>query len=53
MTEPAYRALADAGYVGPPLAAATGRVGALERATVLLAEGRALESRGRVAGGAP
>jgi 4-amino-4-deoxy-L-arabinose transferase-like glycosyltransferase len=37
---PAYMALAEAGYLGPPLATATGRVGALERATVLLAEGR-------------
>jgi 4-amino-4-deoxy-L-arabinose transferase-like glycosyltransferase len=53
VAEPAYRALADAGYVGPPLAAATGRVGALERATVLLAEGRTPTSPGRVAGSAP
>lgn len=37
--EAAYRALAAAGRVGPPLATATGRVGALERATLVLAEG--------------
>jgi hypothetical protein len=35
----AYQALAAAGRVGPPLATATGRVGALERATLVLAEG--------------
>ncbi len=41
--EQGYRALAEAGRVGPPLATATGRVGALERATLLLAEGKAPE----------
>ena len=40
--EPAYQALAAAGRVGPPLATATGRVGALERATLVLAEGTTL-----------
>jgi hypothetical protein len=38
--EPVYRALAAAGRVGPPLATATGRVDALERATLVLAEGK-------------
>jgi hypothetical protein len=37
--EPAYRALAEAGYVGPPLATAEGRIGNVERATLVLAEG--------------
>jgi hypothetical protein len=37
--EAAHQALATAGRVGPPLASATGRVGALERATLVLAEG--------------
>jgi 4-amino-4-deoxy-L-arabinose transferase-like glycosyltransferase len=37
--EPAYRALAEAGYVGPPLATASGRIGNVERATLVLAEG--------------
>ena len=36
----AYQALAAAGRVGPPLATATGRVDAIERATLVLAEGR-------------
>ncbi len=53
IVEPAYKALADAGYLGPPLAAATGRVGALERATVLLAEGRTPALPAHVAGGVP
>jgi 4-amino-4-deoxy-L-arabinose transferase-like glycosyltransferase len=39
--EPAYRALAAAGYVGPPLATASGRIGNVERATLVLAEGAA------------
>jgi 4-amino-4-deoxy-L-arabinose transferase-like glycosyltransferase len=38
--EPAHAALAAAGYVGPPLATASGRVGNLERATLIVAEGR-------------
>jgi 4-amino-4-deoxy-L-arabinose transferase-like glycosyltransferase len=38
--EPAHAALAAAGYVGPPLATGAGRVGNLERATLVLAEGR-------------
>ncbi len=37
--EPAYQALAAAGYVGPPLATASGRIGNVERATLVLAEG--------------
>jgi 4-amino-4-deoxy-L-arabinose transferase-like glycosyltransferase len=37
--EPAYRALAEGGYVGPPLATASGRIGNVERATLVLAEG--------------
>lgn len=37
--EPAYRALAEAGHVGPPLATAAGRIGNVERATLVLAEG--------------
>jgi 4-amino-4-deoxy-L-arabinose transferase-like glycosyltransferase len=37
--EPAYRALAEAGYVGPPLATAAGRIGNVERAVLVLAEG--------------
>jgi 4-amino-4-deoxy-L-arabinose transferase-like glycosyltransferase len=37
--EPAYRALAESGYVGPPLATASGRIGNVERATLVLAEG--------------
>ncbi len=43
--EPARRALAASGHLGPPLATATGRVGALERATLVLAEGRAPGAR--------
>jgi len=39
MFEPAYRALAEGGYVGPPLATASGRIGNVERATLVLAEG--------------
>jgi 4-amino-4-deoxy-L-arabinose transferase-like glycosyltransferase len=38
--EAAYQELAAAGRVGPPLATATGRVDAIERATLVLAEGR-------------
>ena len=38
-SEPAYRALAEAGYVGPVLATAEGRIGNVERATLVLAEG--------------
>jgi 4-amino-4-deoxy-L-arabinose transferase-like glycosyltransferase len=37
--EPAYRALAGAGYVGPPLATASGRIGNVGRATLVLTEG--------------
>ena len=38
--EAAYQELAAAGRVGPPLATATGRVDAIERATLVLSEGR-------------
>lgn len=38
--EPAHAALVASGYAGPPLAAGTGRVGNLERATLILAEGK-------------
>jgi 4-amino-4-deoxy-L-arabinose transferase-like glycosyltransferase len=44
--EPAYRALAAAGYAGPPLATASGRVGNLERETLVLAEGATPPDRG-------
>jgi len=37
--EAAYHTLAMAGYVGPPLAAASGRIGNVERGTLVLAEG--------------
>jgi 4-amino-4-deoxy-L-arabinose transferase-like glycosyltransferase len=37
--EPAYRALADAGYLGPPLARGSGRIGNVDRAVLVLAEG--------------
>jgi len=37
--EQAYRALAEGGYVGPPLATAAGRIGNVEQATLVLAEG--------------
>ena len=50
---PAYMALAEAGYLGPPLATATGRVGALERATVFLAEGRTPALAEHAGGGSP
>jgi 4-amino-4-deoxy-L-arabinose transferase-like glycosyltransferase len=36
--EPAYRTLASHGVLGPPLATASGRIGNVERATLVLAE---------------
>lgn len=47
--QPAYEALAQAGYVGPPLATATGRTGNVERATLVLAEGTAPPNAARPA----
>jgi len=38
--EPAHAALAASGYVGPVLATGAGRVGNLERATLVVAEGK-------------
>jgi len=43
--EPAYRALAQAGLVGPPLVRATGRIGNLGRGEVVLAEVRSAGAR--------
>jgi hypothetical protein len=51
--EQGYRELAEAGRVGPPLATATGRIGALERATLVLAKGKSPGSPAQGAGGAP
>jgi 4-amino-4-deoxy-L-arabinose transferase-like glycosyltransferase len=38
--EPAYRTLAEAEILGPPLATTSGRIGNVERATLVLAEAR-------------
>jgi 4-amino-4-deoxy-L-arabinose transferase-like glycosyltransferase len=42
---PAYQALKNAALVGPPLASAAGRIGNVERATLVLAEGAAPAAR--------
>ncbi len=51
--EPAYRALAEAGYVGAPLATGSGRVGNVDRAVLVLAEGTAPPARRPEVDGAP
>lgn len=51
--EPAYRALAKAGYVGPPLAIGAGRIGNVDRAVLVLAEGQAPSTRNPQVDGSP